>query len=77
MGSMFTIHTVAGPVRSPADLAGADPVLKELLFHHLVERGIFLAARGFVAMSLAITDATATASSTRSPIRSPAIEAAP
>jgi glutamate-1-semialdehyde 2,1-aminomutase len=56
MGSMFTIHTVAGPVRSPADLAGADPVLKELLFHHLVDRGIFIAARGFVAMSLAITD---------------------
>jgi glutamate-1-semialdehyde aminotransferase len=27
-----------------------------LLFHHLVERGIFLAARGFVAMSLAVTD---------------------
>jgi len=44
-------------VRSPADLAGTDVVLKELLFHHLVERGIFLAARGFVAMSLAITDA--------------------
>jgi glutamate-1-semialdehyde 2,1-aminomutase len=57
MGSMFAIHAVAGPVRSPADLAGTDEVLKELLFHHLVERGIFLAARGFVAMSLAITDA--------------------
>ena len=57
MGSMFTIHAVAGPVRSPADLAGTDAVLKELLFHHLVDRGIFLAARGFVAMSLAITDA--------------------
>jgi glutamate-1-semialdehyde 2,1-aminomutase len=56
MGSMFTIHTVAAPVRSPADLDGTDHVLKELLFHHLVERGIFLAARGFVAMSLAITD---------------------
>ena len=56
MGSMFTIHTVAGPVRSPRDLTGADHVLKELLFHHLVDRGIFLAARGFVALSLAITD---------------------
>jgi glutamate-1-semialdehyde 2,1-aminomutase len=56
MGSMFTMHTVAGPVRSPADLVDADPVLKELLFHHLVDRGIFLAARGFVAMSLAISD---------------------
>ena len=57
MGSMFTIHAVAGPVRSPADLASTDAVLKEVLFHQLVERGIFLAARGFVAMSLAITDA--------------------
>lgn len=56
MGSMFTIHSVAGPVRSPADLVDADQVLKELLFHHLVERGIFLAARGFVAMSLVIDD---------------------
>jgi glutamate-1-semialdehyde 2,1-aminomutase len=56
MGSMFTIHTVAGPVRSPVDVAGADTVLKELMFHSLVDRGIFLAARGFVAMSLAITD---------------------
>ncbi len=56
MGSMFTIHTVPGPVRSPADLTGADPLLKELLFHQLVDRGIFLAGRGFVAMSLAITD---------------------
>jgi glutamate-1-semialdehyde 2,1-aminomutase len=43
-------------VRSPVDLVAADQVLKELLFHHLVERGVFLAARGFVAMSLAITD---------------------
>ena len=56
MGSMFTIHSVRGPARSPADLVGADQALKELLFHHLVERGIFLAARGFVAMSLAIGD---------------------
>ena len=43
-------------MRSPADLTGADPLLKELLFHQLVDRGIFLAGRGFVAMSLAITD---------------------
>ena len=48
---MFTIHAVPGPVRSPADLAGTDAVLKELLFHHLVDRGIFLAARGFVALA--------------------------
>ena len=57
MGSLFTIHTVPGPVRSPADLAGADPVLKELLFHELLERGVYVAPRGYVAMSTAIGDA--------------------
>jgi glutamate-1-semialdehyde 2,1-aminomutase len=57
MGSLMTIHTVRGPVHSPDDLAGADPMLKELLFHELVERGIYLAPRGYIAMSAAIDDA--------------------
>jgi glutamate-1-semialdehyde 2,1-aminomutase len=53
----MTIHTVRGPVRSPDDLTAADPVLKELLFHELLERGIYLAPRGYIAMSAAISDA--------------------
>jgi glutamate-1-semialdehyde 2,1-aminomutase len=57
MGSLMTIHTVRGPVHSPADLQSADPVLKELLFHELVERGIYIAPRGYIAMSAAIDDA--------------------
>jgi glutamate-1-semialdehyde 2,1-aminomutase len=57
IGSLMTIHTVAGPVASPADLAGADPLLKELLFHALVDRGIYLAPRGYIALSTAISDA--------------------
>ncbi len=56
MGSMIGIHAVSGPVDSPRDLVGDDPSLKQLLFHELLERGIYLAARGFVAMSIAITD---------------------
>ena len=56
LGSMLNLHTVAGSVRSPSDLAGSDPVLKELLFHELVDRGIYLASRGLVAMSMAISD---------------------
>lgn len=57
VGSLMNLHTVAGPVRSPADVRHSDPVLKQLVFHELVERGIYLAARGYVAMSAAITDA--------------------
>jgi len=57
MGSLLTIHSVDGPVTSPYDLAAADPVLKELLFHELLERGIYLAPRGYMALSVALTDA--------------------
>ena len=57
LGSLMNIHTVPGPVRSPIDLDGADPVLKDLLFHELLDRGVYLAARGYIAMSAAIDDA--------------------
>jgi glutamate-1-semialdehyde 2,1-aminomutase len=57
MGSLMTIHSVLGPVNSPADITGADPYLKELLVHELIHRGIYLAARGYIALSTAITDA--------------------
>ena len=56
MGSLMTIHAVDGPVSSPHDLADADPVLKELLFHELLDRGIYLAPRGYMALSVAISD---------------------
>jgi glutamate-1-semialdehyde 2,1-aminomutase len=56
MGSLMTIHAVHGPVRSPSDLAASDPHLKELLLHELLHRGIYLAARGYMALSAAITD---------------------
>jgi glutamate-1-semialdehyde 2,1-aminomutase len=55
-GSMMSIHTVDRPVRSPADLHDADPDLKELLFHEVLHRGVYMAPRGFVALSLAVTD---------------------
>jgi glutamate-1-semialdehyde 2,1-aminomutase len=45
------------PIRSIADLAGADPRLKDLLFFFMAERGIYLARRGFVVLSLQVTDA--------------------
>jgi glutamate-1-semialdehyde 2,1-aminomutase len=55
-GSMMTVHAVADPPRAPGDLADGDPVLKELFVHEMIHRGVYLAARGFIALSLAITD---------------------
>lgn len=55
-GSMLALHTVPGPVRSPADAAASDPVVRALIFHELLHRGVYVAPRGFVALSLAVRD---------------------
>lgn len=55
-GSMVGLHPVPGPVRSTADLEQASQHLRELLFLELLERGWYIAARGFIALSIEITD---------------------
>ena len=56
-GSLMNIHPLAGPLTSPADLAVADDRRRELLYLDLLEAGCYVARRGFVALSLAVTDA--------------------
>ena len=56
MGSMVGFHPVPGPVDSPADIAGADDTRRELLFLDLLERGWYVAPRGFIALSIEVTD---------------------
>ena len=53
----MNLHGTAGPVRSAADLGAADDRLKELLFFHALDAGYFVARRGFMALSIEITDA--------------------
>lgn len=57
MGSVMNLHTLTGTVRSPADLAPASAALRELLFFDLLARGVFMAQRGFMALSLPFDDA--------------------
>ena len=56
-GSMLTIHPAAGDITSPDDLEHTDKRLKQLLFLDLLEEGIYIAERGFMALSLMVTDA--------------------
>ncbi len=56
-GSLIGLHAVPGPVEGPADLADADSRRIELLFHELLEREVYMATRGFIALSLAVTPA--------------------
>lgn len=55
-GSMMTIHPVSGPVQRWSDVAAADPRWRRLLFHDLLDRGYYIAERGYLALSLAVTD---------------------
>jgi len=45
----------AGRVRSPRDLAQSDPRLLEVLFLDLLDLGYYMAPRGYMALSLALT----------------------
>jgi glutamate-1-semialdehyde 2,1-aminomutase len=55
-GSLLSIHPVRGPVARPADLADADPRWRHLLFHELLAAGYYLAPRGYVALTMDVSD---------------------
>jgi len=55
VGSLLAIHPVATAVRSPNDLAGSDARMLEVLFLDLLEHGYYMAPRGYMALSLALT----------------------
>ncbi len=57
LGSLMNLHSTNGEVRRPADVAGSDMRVKDLLFFALLERGVFIARRGLVALSLPFGDA--------------------
>ncbi|WP_428488998.1 aspartate aminotransferase family protein [Rhodopila sp.] len=56
-GSMLAVHMLRGPLSSPEDAARGDAKLKELFFFDLLSRGIWLARRGMMTLSLPIGDA--------------------
>ena len=56
-GSLMTVHAMRGAIRTPADLAAADPLAAELLFFDLLAAGFWIARRGFIVVSLPTTAA--------------------
>ena len=56
-GSMIVIHPMSGEINSPHDIEHTDKRLRQLLFLDLLEDGIYMAERGFMALSLMVTDA--------------------
>lgn len=56
IGSLMCAHPVDGAIQTAADAAAVDPLLRDLLYFDMLERGFYLARRGFIALSLAIGD---------------------
>jgi glutamate-1-semialdehyde 2,1-aminomutase len=55
-GSLMNVHGSAGPIRSVDNLRGSDDRWKELLFFAALEAGFYIARRGFIALSIEVTD---------------------
>jgi len=55
-GSMIAIHPTSGDIASAHDLEHTDKRRRQLLFLDLLEQGVYLAERGFMALSLMVTD---------------------
>ena len=55
-GSMMSLHACSPAPQLPSDIAQRDAELQDLLFFGLLERGVYIAARGMVNLGLAHTD---------------------
>lgn len=54
IGSLLNAHGTSRPIRSTRDLRATSVDVEALLFFDLLERGFYLARRGFIALSLAL-----------------------
>jgi glutamate-1-semialdehyde 2,1-aminomutase len=52
-GSMLAVHFMEGPIRNEADADRGNQDLKELFFFDLLDRGVYIARRGMIVLSLA------------------------
>jgi glutamate-1-semialdehyde 2,1-aminomutase len=56
LGSLLNTHPLAGDVSTPEETAAADPRLRQLLYLDLLEEGYYTAGRGYMALSLMVSD---------------------
>jgi glutamate-1-semialdehyde 2,1-aminomutase len=63
VGSLINLHFSRKPIRTPADTHPSDPAadkaladLHKLLHLELIDRGYYMARRGFIALSLPTTE---------------------
>lgn len=57
IGSLMSAHATAQPIRNPSDATSGTPGVKDLFFFDMLGRGVYLARRGFIALSLPVGEA--------------------
>lgn len=56
VGSLLTLHPMGGEIKSAEDAGKADLRLKRLTYFHLLDEGLYVAERGFMALALTLSD---------------------
>jgi glutamate-1-semialdehyde 2,1-aminomutase len=56
LGSLMNLQPTDKEIRSIDDLAGMEHRLKDLYFFHMIENGVYLARRGYMTLSLPVTE---------------------
>jgi glutamate-1-semialdehyde 2,1-aminomutase len=56
IGSLLNMHPLSGDIRTPEDAGKADLRLRQLLYLDLLEEGYYIAGRGYMALSLVVSD---------------------
>ncbi len=57
LGSILVVHFQDGRIRTPADANRTPPAMRKLFHLAMIEAGFYLARRGFMSLSLAMTEA--------------------
>jgi glutamate-1-semialdehyde 2,1-aminomutase len=56
IGSLINLHPLSGDIRTPEEVTKADPRLRQLIYLDLLEQGYYVAGRGYMALSLVVSD---------------------
>ncbi|MBH1963407.1 MAG: aspartate aminotransferase family protein [Comamonadaceae bacterium] len=56
LGSLMNLHGVSSEILRSDDIPASEGIVKDLFFFHMLEHGFYVARRGFIVLSLPLTD---------------------
>lgn len=57
LGSLMNLHATCAPIRHCDDIPADEGLVKDLFFFHMIAHGFYVARRGFIVLSLPLSDA--------------------